>query len=407
MKHLPTFSSFAAAIFMACIVVTNTNAQTPRKARQPPRAQAKPQDNTAFDKAAKDGEEARAAGRLDDAITSYTEALRIRPKWPDGWWYLGAIFYEKDQYSQARDAFKNLVDLDPKRGAGWGMLGLCLFQTREYEPAVVSLQRGRTLGLDGNQELESVVRYHTALVYIRFGEFEIGYEILREFVRANNFSPKVTEAFGLVMLRMPYLPNEVPADKREEVLVAGQAGISMAARRLDQARAAFNTLLDRYPNDPNVHYSFGVFQLAQDADIALKEFNRVLELDPQYQPAMVQMAFEYLKRDQYNDALPLAERSVQLAPKMYPARNVLGRVLLELGQIDRAVKELEEGVRLAPSIPEMHFALARAYSRAGRRQDADREREIFKAIQDKQKQQDDAARTGSAPITNTQKPNPE
>lgn len=92
---------------------------------------------------------------------------------------------------------------------------------------------------------------------------------------------------------------------------------------------------------------------------------------------------------------------------MYPARNVLGRVLLELGQIDRAVKELEEGVRLAPSIPEMHFALARAYSRAGRRQDADREREIFKAIQDKQKQQDDAARTGSAPITNTQKPNPE
>jgi len=89
-----------------------------------------------------------------------------------------------------------------------------------------------------------------------------------------------------------------------------------------------------------------------------------------------------LKRDQYNDALPLAEKAAQLAPKLYAARNVLGRVLLELGQVDRSIKELEEGVKLAPSSPEMHFALARAYTRAGRKDDAAREREIFKSLQD-------------------------
>ena len=77
-----------------------------------------------------------------------------------------------------------------------------------------------------------------------------------------------------------------------------------------------------------------------------------------------------------------AEKGVQLAPKMYAARNVLGRVLLELGQTERAVKELEEGVRLAPSSPEMHFALARAYTRAGRQADAARERELFKQLQE-------------------------
>jgi Flp pilus assembly protein TadD len=57
---------------------------------------------------------------------------------------------------------------------------------------------------------------------------------------------------------------------------------------------------------------------------------------------------------------------------MYAARNVLGRVLLEVGQTDRAIKELEEGVRLAPGSREMHFALARAYTRAGRKQEAER-----------------------------------
>src|SRR6185295_4104995 len=132
----------------------------------------------------------------------------------------------------------------------------------------------------------------------------------------------------------------------------------MAARHVDASRTYFAELLARYPNDPNVHYSFGVFVLQQDAETALKEFQRAHELDPNHQPAMVQMAFEYLKRRDYDAALPLAEKSVALAPRMFPARAVLGRVLLELGQTERAIQQLEEGVRLAPESPDMHFALA-------------------------------------------------
>jgi predicted Zn-dependent protease len=93
------------------------------------------------------------------------------------------------------------------------------------------------------------------------------------------------------------------------------------------------------------------------------------------------MAFEYLKRNEYETALPLAEKAAQLAPNLYPARNALGRLLLELGQVERAVRELEEGARLAPSVPEMHYALARAYTRAGRRQDAARARETFQRLE--------------------------
>lgn len=339
-----------------------------------------------FERFVKLADEARLTARLDDAISLYGKALNIKPKWPDGWWYVGAIFYEKDLYPQARDAFQNLVALEPQRGPAWAMLGLCLFQTGDYERAATSLQRGKSLGVNDNSELAGVVLYHIGLLYIRFEYFENAFDTLAELLRAGNASPKVVEAFGLTMLRMPYLPKEIPAAQREKILIAGQAGINMAARRQDQARAAFDTLLAQYPNEPNVHYGFGVFMLSQDADIALKEFHRELEISPNHYPSMVQMAFEYLKRDQYSDALPLAEKAVQLAPKLYAARNVLGRVLLELGQVERSIKELEEGVKLAPSSPEMHFALARAYTRAGRKADAARERETFKKLQDEYNQ---------------------
>ncbi|HEX3249864.1 MAG TPA: tetratricopeptide repeat protein [Pyrinomonadaceae bacterium] len=334
----------------------------------------------------KQADEARLAERFDDAVRLYGEALKIKPKWPDGWWYVGAIFYQEDLYPQARDAFDNLVALDPERGQAWAMLGLCLFQTGDYERAAVSLQRGRSLGVNDNSELAGVVRYHAAILHIRFEYFENAYDILNEFVRFGNETPKVVEAFGLTILRMPLFPKDIPPAQREKVLIAGQAGYNMAARRLDQARAAFDTLLAQYPNEPNVHYALGVYMLSQDSDRALKEFTRELEISPNHFAAMTQMAFEYMKRDQYNDALPLAEKAVQLAPKLYAARNVLGRVLLELGQVDRATRELEEGVKLAPASPEMHFALARAYTRAGRKEDAARERETFKKLQDEYSQ---------------------
>lgn len=381
----------------------STRKSRPKQRAPQPRAGAEAQ----FDRFVKLADEARLAERFEDAISLYGEALKIKPKWPEGWWYVGAIFYQKDVYPPARDAFQNLVALEPERGPAWAMLGLCLFQTGELERAAMSLERARSLGVNDNSELAGVVRYHTALLYIRFQYFENAFDTLSEFTAVGKETSKVVEAFGLALLRMPLLPNEIPPAQREKLLLAGRAGYGMAARRNEDARAAFDVLLAQYPNDPNVHYPFGVFMLSQDADVAMKEFKRELEISPSHFPAMVQMAFEYLKRDQYDDALPLAEKAVQLAPKLYAARNVLGRVLLEVGQIDRAVKELEEGVKLAPSSPEMHFALARAYTRAGRKQEAAREREIFKKLQDEYNQKKQLDKSEAVPDQKPEKPSPQ
>jgi tetratricopeptide (TPR) repeat protein len=382
-----TFKALICALTFAgtLLLAPATLGQTKGRARRPrpqPQAQTPARPDPAFDQAARLGDEERNANRLDDALAHYAQALKLRPKWPEGWWYVGAILYEKDRYAEARDALRNAVELDPKKGPAWGLLGLCEFQTREYERAGNSMLRGRALGFGGNPELTAVVTYHAALLYIRFEQFEVAYDALTEFVRAGNESTKVIEAFGLAIMRMPFLPGEIPPDRREQVMVAGRAAFDMAARRMEQARAAFDTLLARYPNEPNVHYAFGVYMLSQDADAAMKEFGRELEISPQHYPAMTQMAFEHLKSDEFEKALPFAEKAVQLAPKMFAARNVLGRVLLELGQLDRAIKELEEGTRLAPNSPEMHYALGRAYRRAGREADAKREVALFQKLQE-------------------------
>jgi tetratricopeptide (TPR) repeat protein len=359
---------------------------------------------------AKRADEARESGRFDEAIALYLQALKQKPNWPEGWWYVGTILYELDRYPEARDAFLNLTSLQPKNPPAAALLGLCQYRTREYEPALVNLQKARLLGLGANQELITVTRYHAAILMTRFEQYEVAFEILREFAREQNETAKVIEAFGITALRMPFLPEEVPPDKREIVLMAGRAAYDWAARRPRDARRGFEELIARYPRAPNVHYVFGAYLLLENADAALEEFRKELEISPTHAPAMLQIAFEYIKRGDYTTALPYAEKAVQIAPNLFPARNALGRILLETGEVKRAIEELEAGVKLAPDSPEMHFVLARAYARAGRKEDAAREREVFtkldKLVRTQREGPQAVGGVDAKPPDKTRKPNP-
>ena len=170
----------------------------------------------------------------------------------------------------------------------------------------------------------------------------------------------------------------------------------MATNRLEEAERNFGELVAKYPDTPNIHYSYGVFLLSGTPDRALKEFQRELELSPKHIRARLQIAFEYIARGEFAAGLDYARQAVELQPDSFAARNALGRILLETGDLDDAVRELEEGVRLAPDSPETRYALARAYQRAGRRDDAARERTEFARL--------DKVRRGRAEETQTAAP---
>jgi predicted Zn-dependent protease len=91
----------------------------------------------------------------------------------------------------------------------------------------------------------------------------------------------------------------------------------------------------------------------------------------------MQIAFEYLKRGDGPSALPWAQQAAAAAPNAFPAHKALGQALLETGDVDASIKELQVGLKLAPESPGLHFTLARAYQRAGRLEDATRERDEF------------------------------
>jgi tetratricopeptide (TPR) repeat protein len=239
------------------------------------------------------------------------------------------------------------------------------------------LVQARILGVGDTGDLGGIARYHAAMLMTRSEQFERALETLGEFAAEGNDNPRIIEAMGLATLRMPLLPNEAPPQRREMLLMAGRASYLMATRNTAAAEAAFKALATRHPETPNVHYAYGVYLLQEQPDKAIDEFKRELELQPGHASALMQIAYEYLKRGDGAAALDWARQAVDAAPRNFAARRAFGQALLETGDIAGAVRELELGVKLAPDSPSMHFTLARAYQRAGRAEDADRARQEF------------------------------
>jgi tetratricopeptide (TPR) repeat protein len=360
---------------------------------------AAPRANAAFDDLSRRAALARDGGRLDEALALYADALRLRPGWEAGWWSVGTILYDQDRFAEARDAFRKVVPLAPGKAPVRALLGLCEFQTREYESSLPDLSKALALGIDDDEQIGPVVRYHVAILLSRSGQFELGFATLRRLARHKHDSDNVIVAFGISVLRLPLLPSELPAEQRDEVLLAGRAAYDWAARHNQAARAGFELLISRYPQLPNAHYVFGTFLLDESPDAALAEFGKELELSSTHVPSLLQIALERIKRGEFALGRPFAEKAARLAPGNFIARNVLGRILLETDDVAGAIEQLEAGVKLAPGSAEMHFALARAYSKADRADEAARERATFKRLEDERLKSGEAATAG--------KPDPE
>ncbi|MEO5823888.1 MAG: tetratricopeptide repeat protein, partial [Vicinamibacteraceae bacterium] len=325
--------------------------------------------------------EARDAGRMDAAIGLYRQAIALRGDWNEGRWYLGSALYERERYGECREAFAALIARQPGHAGGVGMKGLCEFELGQHETALRTLLRARSLGIAKTPEIAHVVAYHAGILLTRFGEFEVGYAVLTELAGDNIESPKTNDALGLNLLRMPILPAALSEAKRPMVQLAGRAAFAMGGRRLADAGHLLDELVATYPREPNVHYARGVLRTTEAPDLALEDFVAELAVSPRHVPARLQLVFELVKRGEAAKAKTYAEEAVRLDPQHFAVHLAMGQVWFETGDLPKAIAAFEHGATLAPGSPQAHFLLARAYARAGRSVDAERERGEFRRLE--------------------------
>ncbi len=317
---------------------------------------------------------ARMQNDAPRAIELYSRALQQDPKWADGWWFLGSLQYGVGAYIPARDALSRYIELTPNAGPAFALRGLCEFEMGDVRQSLIDIEHGISLGAANQPRNEQILLYHRAMLLTRLGNYEGALKAYSYFAKKGITNPELLIAIGLAGLRIPLLPKELASDQQELASATGDAGYRFLAGDEASAAQAFQELFHRFPRALNTHFFYGYLLFATDPDAALPEFQQELQLSPSNADANVMAAWALLMRNGASDALPYAQNAVAKDADLPSAQLVLGRSLLETGDVNGGMQHLEKALKLEPDNIETHLALAKAYSKSGRKEDARRER---------------------------------
>jgi len=332
-----------------------------------------PQLSKAANKARDDNEDA-------EAIKLYRKALALKPDWAEGLWYLGSLLYEQQHYSQARDVLRRFVAGAADAGPGWGLLGMSEFQTREYARSLEHLERALNLGMGERTELIRSVRYYVAVLLNRAEQYDESLNFIFRMIVSGDDKVPLIEPIGLAALRMPLLPSEIPTDRRELVRMAGEGAFASQTPQHKDAEPIFKTMVNAYPNEPGVHFLYGVYLLDIRPEDAIIELNKELQISPSHVPARLRLAAYYLQNQNLDEALKVADEAVKIDSHYASSHMILGEIDVAKGDVPAGIKELELARDGQPMVPRVHWDLLRAYTAAGRAEDAKREKQQIEEI---------------------------
>jgi tetratricopeptide (TPR) repeat protein len=172
----------------------------------------------------------------------------------------------------------------------------------------------------------------------------------------------------------------------------------------DDAEKEYRGIVAKNPRLPEIHFLLGRLLLSKPnpgpttAEDAKKEFRAELEIDPANAGAEYVLG-ELARQDgQWPDAIQHFTRATELDAGFGDAFLGLGTSLLSAKRIAEAIPPLETAVKLEPRNPGAHYGLATALTRAGRKQDAEKEFAIHRQMTQK-------GEAGQAPAAEPQDPN--
>src|ERR1700694_506748 len=177
-------------------------------------------------------------------------------------------------------------------------------------------------------------------------------------------------------------PNSAEAHKLNAEALEAQG-------KWDPAEKEYRFVLQQNPHLPGIHFLLGRLLLSKPnpgpaaAEDAKKEFQEELEIDPTNAGAEYVLGELARQESLWPDAIKHFSRATELDAGFGDAFLGLGTTLLSAKRFSEAIPPLETAVKLEPRNPGAHYSLATALTRAGRKQDAEKEFAIHRQMTQK------------------------
>jgi Tfp pilus assembly protein PilF len=136
--------------------------------------------------------------------------------------------------------------------------------------------------------------------------------------------------------------------------------------RLNEARKAFQTVLDLDPRNAKAENNLGLILESDGQPVAaIVAFQKAIawqEIEPnESEQPYVNLGSLLIEQGKIKEAIDPLQKAVKLAPENAYCRLRLGTAYLRAGEFDKAQGELETAIQIDPNDPIAHYQLGRLY----------------------------------------------
>jgi tetratricopeptide (TPR) repeat protein len=161
-------------------------------------------------------------------------------------------------------------------------------------------------------------------------------------------------------------PGAAAGQPKRELTLPEKADEAAALGDYTAAIDLLGQALAEKPNDPDLMWSKATYMAkAGDAQGAIREGYRVVQVAPDRTNVRLQMAGWMAERGQLSAAIPLLEKERELQPQNALVAKALFEAYGEAGQAENAAKEVDRWLTIAPTDPEAMLAKADILSGKG------------------------------------------
>jgi tetratricopeptide (TPR) repeat protein len=252
---------------------------------------------------------------------------------------VGWDLYRSGQHAGAANAFRQLVDQDPRNPELHHLLGLCYFR----------------LG-----ELPEAERCYRAAISLHSG-YSDAHSNLGIALALQGKKHEAVAAFQAAIAAQP-----ASADAHNNL---GNACHELG--RIDQAKAAFQEALRLNPNHPDALRNLGSLLLDRgDAAAALATLQRANQLRPNNPELLGLLGAALAQVKKHEEAAKCFSAVLAQQPNLATARNGMGIALAGLKRLDEAIASFREALRLQPNFPEAYNNMGNSLRELGRLDDS-------------------------------------
>lgn len=290
-------------------------------------------------------------GRLDQAMAQLEVLAKQTPEPPGVERLRGNIFYQREQFTEAIEAFKKAAQQDPADREAIEMQGVSLFRIGHIAEAIPFLESVKTPVESANID----PNYVLALCYADLQRYD--------------------ESRHAFAAQFGFDPDSAPAH-----LLAGRMFLRREMR--EQARVEATKALEIDPHLPLAHELLGEVALSHgDSVTAIKELELERTLNPMNPDLYDRLGDAYVRSGSYAKAQEALNRAVLLEPTSTGPYILLGETFLKLNHPIEALHYLDHAVHMDPSNYITHNLLAQAYKATGQVAAANREFQLVVDLQ--------------------------